>query len=438
MALDASIYQNLRPVQPADPMESIGKGLAMGQQIRQVQDEQAMRDAYAQNTGADGRLNQQGFLSDLGRVSPKAAMQYAQQFDKMAKDRAESQNAQMQAAHGILSITQPKMEYLAGMSEADRARAYPQVMQQLEQEGVPMHGVPRDAEGNYVYDKGMFQQHLLTGRGTKEALDNRLTQANINKTQAETAWIPQEKQAALAAAQYGSRSPNAELTSQYDKQAGPIRSSQLAMKQMMDNYNHPSPQGDASLILNAFKIKFPNAPDVNSLEELSKSQAASDQWKQLATHTLEGGLDQGTRDNLMRDGVSTYRANVESLRGIQSKYQARQKQQGVNDPTLTAEPAIDKTFAEAQELQDKIGPYVPPSERGGFMAGVNKSVGKFVGVNSGKGSGKSPDESGNAYADAPGGKMSAQDAQALQWVKSNPADPMAFKIRAKLKAKGLL
>jgi hypothetical protein len=123
---------------------------------------------------------------------------------------------------------------------------------------------------------------------------------------------------------------------------------------------------------------------VNSLEELTKSQSASDTWKNMASKALSGGVDQATRDNLMRDAGSTFRANVQSLRGIQQRFQARQKQANVNDPTMTYEPAVDNTFAASQQLQDQIGPYVPPSKRGGIMGGINTMVSNALGLAGGE------------------------------------------------------
>jgi hypothetical protein len=210
-----------------------------------------------------------------------------------------------------------------------------------------------------------------------------LQQTEIQEKQAQTTKAYSEVgqgPAKLNADLYGARSPNAELSSQYAKDAAPLKSSQMPMKQMMDNYAHPSPQGDASLVLNAFKIKFPTAPDVNSLEELAKSQATPDQWKQMANHAISGGLDQGTRDNLMRDGISTFRANYDSLNDVKDRYVARQQQQNVNDKSLTYEPAMDRTYKQAMALQDKVGPYVPPSQRGGFSGTMAQIASKITGT----------------------------------------------------------
>lgn len=380
MPVDASIYQgvNTAPMTMPSVADAAKNAMTLSQlamQNRQMQlqnqTNQTVNQSYQKNTDPNGKLNQQAFLSDVGKVNPSAAMQYQQQFSTMGKADAENQKDQADAYQKKFSLISTKLDYLAGMSQDKRAAAYPQVMDQLQQQGVIK---PGDAPAQY--DDGWFRQTLATGQKMKDSLDNQKTSADISKTYSDIGQAPAKLNSEL----YGSRSPNAELTSQYDKQAQPVRNSQMAMQQMLDNYKNPSPQGDKSLILNAFRIKFPNAPDVNSLEELTKAQSVPDSWKATATHALEGGLDQATRDNLMRDGVSTFRANVDSLKGIQQRYQGRAQQQNVNDPTITSEPAIDKTFDTAMNLQKQIGPYVPPADRGGFMAGVNKFASKLIGI----------------------------------------------------------
>lgn len=379
MGIDTSIYNNLQPVRVDVPsigdaaknamtLSSLGMQQAqMGMQMRQ---QMALRQAYAKNTDpATGQVNKQGVLSDLGKVAPWSVPETSATFAQHDKAQAEARSAQMAALHQTVSTGMPYLGYALKQSDDQAAQSWPQLVQQMQSQGLPVDNLPK------TWDRGAVQQAFQIAGQHKEALENQLTQANIGAKRAEAALAPVKLQNEL----YGSRSPNAELTSQYDKQAAPIRSSQLAMKQMIDNYNHPSPQGDASLILNAFKIKFPTAPDVNSLKELSESQAASDQWKQMATKALKGGLDKNTRDNLMRDGVSTFRANYESLQGIQRRYQDRQSVQGVNDPSLTAEPAVEGTFKDAMALQDKIGKYVPPTERPGLMGGIANAASKIVG-----------------------------------------------------------
>ena len=385
--VDTSMYANVRPVQvqldnPLDIQAKVQNlntlGMQQAQMGRQMQTQNQVRQAYARNTDPNtGQIDQQGFLSDLGRVNPQAAMDYGNQFSASNDAKAKAQAAQVDAAQKTLSITMPAMQHIASMpSEDQKAAAWPGIMKQLAAQGVPMQAVPPQ------YDKDWLANAMTTGSQMKDHLDSLQAQANIGKAQAETAktyqdigMIPLQKNAEA----FGSRSPYSTQQDAYNKEVAPVRGSQMAMQQMMDNYKNTTPQGDASLVLNAFKIKFPNAPDVNSLSELQHSENASAQMKNWVSEKMNGIKDPGVRDNLMRDGISTYRANVEGLRDTQQKYQGIAKQNNLPNANFTNEPAIDKTYNKAMALQNDVGPYVPPSDRGGFTGAVGSFVSKFMG-----------------------------------------------------------
>lgn len=380
MGIDASIYSNLQPakVEIPSPLESAQRamslsqlGMQQAQMQRQMQMHVATQQAYAQNTDPSGNVNKQGVLSQLGKMGfGQAATEMGGQFSKLDEERAKAQAAQAEAFQKRASIFASHMDdMMKNVPESQRPQVWTQTIKNLKDQGIvtPDQGIPDTYDPQIFNGFAMRAMHHL-GQNSKDYVDTK-------KTQSETLLAPAKYNAEL----YGSRSPNAELTSQYDKQVGDVRKSQGAMAQMHDNYKNPSPQGDASLVLNAFKIKFPNAPDVNSLKELSESQSASDHWKNLAHKALSGGFDKSTRDNLMRDGISTYNANYDTWKGIQRRFLDRQKVQNVNDPTLTAEPAIENTYAESMKLKKELGPYVKPADRGGFMAGVNKFASKLIG-----------------------------------------------------------
>jgi len=367
MPVDTSIYSSIKPPEnnfnPVSSVESALKlsDLAMKQQQLgyQMQQQGAIRGALARNTDTQtGQLDRTGVLSDLYKTAPQAAMQMEHQFAASDKAQAEAKTAQMVQAHNVLSVTLPALQYLKSLEQAQQA--YPQVMQGLKDQGIPLTNTPPD------WDRKWADQGIAIGSRTKEGLENAILASNV-------AMKPAELNAAL----YGSRSPNAELTTQYDKQAQPVRQSQMAMQQMLQNYKDSSPQGDASLVLNAFKIKFPNAPDVNSLAELSHAEGVTNQMKNWVSEKQSGIKDPEVRADLMRDGIATYEANVRSLQGTQQRYQARAAQQNVNDPTMTYEPAVNQTYNDAMNLKNQIGPYVPPS--GGVTGALSKVAGKILG-----------------------------------------------------------
>lgn len=381
MGIDTSIYSNIQAPRPievpsyADAAKNAMSLSSLAMQNRQAQQtmqtNEAVKALYAKHTGADGSLDQQGFLSDLGKVSPQSAMEYQQHFAKMGKEGADAQSAKLEAAQKTLGLTGPAFDAMAKMPDDQRAAAYPQVIQQLKSQGVDVSRM------DHPYNPDAFTQYYGAWRQNKQSLENQVAQSTIAKNQSETAMAP----AKLGAELYGSRSPNAELTSQFNNEPAikSAKSSQVAMNQMLDNFKNRSPQGDASLLLNAYKIKFPDKPDVNSIEELKKAESVPEQWKQALNHRINGLLPDEVVNDLMRDGVSTYRANADSAKPVQEHYQNRARHQNVNDTTLTGIPGVDKTYAEAMKLQDKIGPYVPPTERGGLMAGVTGAVSKALG-----------------------------------------------------------
>jgi hypothetical protein len=103
--------------------------------------------------------------------------------------------------------------------------------------------------------------------------------------------------------------------------------------------------------------------------------------KNWVSEKLAGVKDQNTRDDLMRDAFGTFEGNVEGLRGIQSKYLQKAKNQGVpgaND--IIAEPAIENTLSQVQALKKQIGPYVPPTERPGIMGSLTGLASKLMGT----------------------------------------------------------
>lgn len=377
MGIDASIYSNVQaPPQSFNPVNSVESAyklsqMAMQQQMMgyQMQQQGAVRGALSKNTDTQtGQLDRTGFLSDLGRAAPQAAMEYQNHFAQQDKQQAEAQIAQMQSAHQKVSLTVPALGYLLKMPDSEAAAAFPGVMAQLKEQGVSTQNIPTS------WDRGWAQQGYQIGSKTKEGLENQMIASNIGK-------VPLERQQM----EFGSRGANAELTSQYDKQAQPIRNSQVNMNQLLEAYHGKAgPQADMSMLMNVYKIKFPDKPDMPAMEELKHSQSAGDLFRQAATKILSGGLDQATKDNLMRDGMATFNANVKTLRGTQQRIQSRQQFQGVNDPSLTNEPGINKTSDETLALEDKLGPYIPGNQRGGISGTLSNVASKVLGLGGGQ------------------------------------------------------
>src|SRR6185312_93821 len=161
MAIDTSMYGAVQapqinipsPLSIAQQQQSLASlGLQNMQTMQAIRTQGAMRQAFANNVDENGNLNQQGFLADLGRVNPMAAMEYGKQFNEMAKSQADLQNARLEAANKTLSITGPTFENLNTMTPDQRAQAWPQTLKNLQSQGVDISRM------NHPYDENMFQQ----------------------------------------------------------------------------------------------------------------------------------------------------------------------------------------------------------------------------------------------------------------------------------------
>lgn len=137
MAIDASIYQQLRPVEVPSMMDSQQKAATLGNLAMQNQ-----------------HMGQQ--------------MQSAK--------RQEDYNSHLQKA----SQFGQELEGLAGMSPQERASAWPGVKDQLVKQGVLN---PMDAPSDH--DEGYFRQSLMKYRQSKEGIERELEKAKIGNLNAE-------------------------------------------------------------------------------------------------------------------------------------------------------------------------------------------------------------------------------------------------------------
>lgn len=379
MPIDASIFQQAQPapVNIPSPLETAKQAMSLSQlgmqqmqMARQMRTQSAVQEAYAGSTDPDtGQLDQQRFLSQLHKTAPQAAMEYEGQFAQLNKQQAEAKAAQLDNIQKTVSITGPAFDYMAGLPDDQRAKVWPQMMDRLKAQGVDTSRMDHD------YDPQLFSQYYGTWQKSKPGLESIAQQANIAKTNVETATMPGAKAAALKADIFGSRAPTTTLTDQYGSEPATktARNSAVAMGQMLHNYDNRSPQGDVSLMITAYKIKNPDKPDVNSLDELQKAEGVPEQWKNAISHRVNGLFSQGVVDDLMRDAYSAYGPNVQGARDTQQKYQDYARSIGVPAPN-TAEPSMDKTYTKASALMNKLGPYVPETERSGSILGTIKNA----------------------------------------------------------------
>lgn len=199
MPIDTSMYANAQPIPVSipDPMTAVYKGMAMGkmaleqQQLqRQAQTQMATRQAAIDNTDANGTLDQLGMTSQLSKTDPIAGQALAATFADTNKKQADAKSAQIDAAQKAESLAVPTAQWLNGMSESNRAKAYPLAMQKLKAQGVNMGDWPDQ------YDPDHFAQSykMMTAQlpALKDFLANQATQATTDKTNAETGVIPSQ------------------------------------------------------------------------------------------------------------------------------------------------------------------------------------------------------------------------------------------------------
>lgn len=189
MPINTSIYQTAQPVQAPSVADSMQKALTisnMGLQNQnaqlanqqaqyQMQGQQAMRQAFADNTDENGNLNRQGALSQIAKVSPQLAMQIGQSLTDTDKSKANAQAAQADAASKTYNITGPAFDHLASMPEDQRAQAYPGVIQQLKDQGIDV------SKMDHPYDPGLFRQYYGAWQNSKESLANQVSRSEIAK-----------------------------------------------------------------------------------------------------------------------------------------------------------------------------------------------------------------------------------------------------------------
>lgn len=193
MGIDSSIFNNVQAPQVniPSPLDMAQKSMALSQlgmqqmqMARQMRTQSAVQEAYAGNTDPEsGQLNRQGFLSSLAKQAPAAAIDYQNQFAKNDKDVADSQAAKLDASQKAYNLTGPAFEYMSKMPEDQRAAAYPQVIQQLKDQGVDT------SKMDHPYDPQLFNQYLGTWHQNKDYLANQLVQAQTGKTNTEADQI---------------------------------------------------------------------------------------------------------------------------------------------------------------------------------------------------------------------------------------------------------
>lgn len=186
-------------------------------------------------------------------------------------------------------------------------------------------------------------------------------------------------QAQIASDISGSRSPKNTVADDFQKAATPYDQSAQYTEQAIANYNHRSPAGDAATALTAFRIKFPNTPGVNDIDELKKSPAFQDYIGSEFSKTGTGLYSTQVMNQLMQDIVTTNDANYKNFQGIKSDFQDRAKGSNVNDLSFLNKHAVDTAHSDGDQLLKNIGEYQTPIQRPGFLQNSSNFISGLIG-----------------------------------------------------------
>jgi hypothetical protein len=199
MPIDTSMYANSQPIPVSvpSPMAAVQQGMAMGkmalenQQLqRQAQTVMATKQAYQDNTAADGTLDQLGMTKQLGQTDPMAAQAASASFADTNKKQAEATDAKIKAAQDGLTLAVPFVKWMQGMSEEDREKVYGPGLQNLKNQGVDTSQWPDEYDPQHFAQAS--QMTLAAIPAATQYLANQGVAATTAQTIAKTGAIPSE------------------------------------------------------------------------------------------------------------------------------------------------------------------------------------------------------------------------------------------------------
>lgn len=185
MPLDPSIIlQGQQQVPLQNPMDLAKSAMGFqdmmmqNQQARQqYNDNQALRQAQANNTSVDEngnvQLNRKGMLSDLARMSPSQVSAQAQNFAQM------DYNMQKQKIEGALQKINTGSQLLNGVNDQT---SYERALSQMQDAGVPTNQFPPQYDPNIVQraqSQALSYKDQLEAHAKQQGLDIEQKNADI-------------------------------------------------------------------------------------------------------------------------------------------------------------------------------------------------------------------------------------------------------------------
>lgn len=199
MAIDSSIYQNIRPIETPNLIDSATKAYTLKHlalqstaQDRANADTEATRAAFAKNIGADGKLNQAGVLSDLAKTSPTAMMQLQEHFNKTGKDEGEAYKTQAEAFQKRASIAANAIDYVMKLPPELQEKGYNDMVAHLVNSSVAKPNQFPAYSPETLKSLSLRAQQYM-GQNSADYLGNKKTKAEIDHINAETGKVANGK-----------------------------------------------------------------------------------------------------------------------------------------------------------------------------------------------------------------------------------------------------
>lgn len=388
MADGSNIYQAIAPIPVNMPnlADNASKALSLSQMNMQnqnmqlhIQQQQAMRAAYAKNTGPDGNLDQAGFMSDIGKAAPQMALDLGEKFNKMNKDSAEATIAHLNAVQQIHDTAMPYMQYVDKAAPDQKPQVFSEAMKQLEARIGPenMKNIPQDSSGNYIYDPGDFKQKIGQMRETPQYLERLKSQAGIANTNSGTQKNYAEARKIIS--ETGIRAPlNPNDPASLVPYNVPKDHQSAAFKEIDSAENTKKM---ASSIMSSFEDAVKDTQGVGTVTSYLKTPRSAQALHQALQPTfkdLEGTVRQAAMDNTFKNITPT---GVDTENDINTKRQALQdylqskmsapisRSYGIN---LIKFPSTSPLSSTSKKVSNDSGGVIPNANaaQGGSPVGV--------------------------------------------------------------------
>jgi hypothetical protein len=391
-----------------------------------MQSQMAMRQAFADNVDPQtGQINQQGALSEVGKTYPLAVPQLQSQFSQMDKAAADAQAAKMDAIQKTATVTGPAWEYLAGLPSDQRAQAYPQILQQIQDQGVDTSHMPS------TYDPGFFSQTYATWRQMKPSIDAQVAKSEMAKNYAE---MPK-----VGATELGTFTTNT-LNPSSRTPAGQLYTAQIRAQRLIKTANEGIPaNASEEEKIAAYNKLIPQIANMTTMEAAALAQGgAPDEQAMKATGLtsaqssiakLRQGMTGNPTSAQLGALLNSYVDYAKAIGGY-----SNQQRQKIAAAERMGYPNAERYFP---KRMDAIQKAVADSWANGDAPPPPEAAPNTLAAPNAPAAGADFVPNANAAPNAPA--MSAKDQAALNWLKTtDPTDPTAFKVRAKLRQKGVL